>query len=154
MLLIGIDAGRHFIEHRLFDDQRAVAAHRDLEAIHRTWSRSFEVQAADVIARAMTRTFELLLRLEPSRGAPEMCALREDGVEALLGADDPRTEILLELFADLADDVVIGEAGFEFRGRKKQHARERAANCREQSDGCKRAEAAPSEATEEITPAP
>src|ERR1022692_2055968 len=144
MLIVGIDARFHLIDHRFIDHQLPVVADGDLEAIHRPRRRSFEVETADVVARAMTRTLELLLCLQPSRGASEMGALSEDRIEALLGAYDPGAEILLELFADLADDIVIRQACFEFRRREKQNARKRASHCGEQSDSGEGGEAAPS----------
>src|SRR5208283_3254641 len=97
MLVVGIDARSHLVDDGFVHHQLAVVADGDLEAIHRTRRGTFEVQAADIVARAMARALELLLRLEPSRSASEMSAFREDGVETLLGAHDPGAEILLEL---------------------------------------------------------
>src|SRR5262249_8750195 len=110
--------------------------------------------SADVITRAVARAFELLLGLEPSRGAAKMGALGENRVETLLGAYDPGAEFLLEFFAHLTDDVVIREAGFELRGREKEHAWERAADGGERPEGGDGADAGPAELAHEIAPTP
>src|SRR5271163_3187889 len=150
MLFVGIDAGFHRVHDRLVDHQLAVVADVDLESIHRARRRTFEVHSADVIARAVARALEFLLRLEPPRRASEMRALGEDRVEARLGADDPGAEILLVFFADFADHVVIREAGLEFRRWQKEHARKRRSHRREQTDQRERTEAGPSEHAEKI----
>src|SRR6266436_3462433 len=111
MLFVGIDARFHRVHDRFVDHQLSVVADGYFESIHRARRRSFKVESADVVARAMARTLELLLRLQPSRRASEMSALGEDRVKAGLGADDPGAEILLEFFADLANHVVVGQAG-------------------------------------------
>src|SRR5215469_12306665 len=128
VLFVGIDAGLHLVDDRLVDHQLPIVADGNLESIHRAWRRSFEIQAADVIAGAVARTLELLLSLEPSRGASEVGALGEDRVEAGLGADNPGAEVLLVFLADLADYVIVGEAGLELRRRQEQHARKGRAN--------------------------
>src|SRR5260370_37427740 len=115
MLLVGIDAGLHRVHDRLIDHQLPVVADIDLESIHRARGRPFEVEAADVITGAVAWTLELLLGLEPSRRASQMSAFGEDLVEARLGPNDPRAEILLEFFADFADYVVVAQAGLALR---------------------------------------
>ena len=69
ILFIRIDAGFHRVHDRLIDHQLSVVANVDLESIHRARRRPFEVESADVKARAVARTFELLLGLQPSRRA-------------------------------------------------------------------------------------
>src|ERR1700689_4484053 len=113
MLFVGIDAGFHRGHTRLVNPELAVVTDVDLESIHRARRRTFEVHSADVVARAVERTLEFLLRLKRSRRSSEMRALGEDRVEARLGADDPGAEILLVFFAGFSDHVVIGEAGLE-----------------------------------------
>src|SRR5208337_2542932 len=116
--------------------------------------RPFEVVSTDVIARAMARTLELLLRLQPSRRASQVSALGEDRIETRLGANDPGAEILLELFAHLANHVIVRQAGLELRWRQKEHARKRRANRREQTDQRECTETRPSEHAQKIAPAP
>src|SRR5208283_5494286 len=154
MLLVRIDAGLHLVDDRFVDDQLPVVADVDFESIHRTRRRSFEVESADVIAGAVARTLELLLRLQPSRGASQMRALGEDRVEAGLGANDPGAEILLEFFADLADHIVVRKTGLEFRGGQKKHTWKRRANGGEQPDQREYAEPRPSEHAQKIATAP
>src|SRR5579871_5773457 len=117
MLLIGVNPRRHLIDNRLVHHQLAIIADINLETIHWTRRGPLEVESADVISRAMTRAFELLLGLEPSRGAAQVGALGEDRIETLFGADDPGAEVLFEFLADLTDHVVVGETGLELRRR-------------------------------------
>src|ERR1017187_6701604 len=154
ILLIRIDAGFHRVHDRLIDHQLSVVANINLESIHRARRRPFEVESGDVIARAVARTFELLLGLQPSRRASQMGAFGEDRVETRLGADDPGAEILLELLAHFANHVIIRQAGLEFRWRQKEHARKRRANRREQADQRECTESRPSEHTQKIAPTP
>src|SRR5580658_5637642 len=154
MLLVRIDAGFHLVDDRFVDNQLPVVADVDLESIHRARRRSFEVESADVIAGAVARALKLLLRLQPSRRASEMRALGEDRVEAGLGANDPGAKILLEFFADFANDVVVGEAGLELRRRQEEHARKCRAHGGQQADQREYAEAGPSEHAEKIATAP
>src|SRR5258708_4262441 len=128
MLIIRIHPRLHRVDHRLVDHQLPVVADRDLESIHRARRRSFEVEPADVIARAMTWALEFLFGLEPSRSASEMRALGEDRVEAGLGADNPGAEILLVFLTDFTDYVVVWQAGLELRRRQEQYARKRRAH--------------------------
>src|ERR1700689_2865068 len=55
MLLLWVDARFPLVDDRFVDDQLPVVADVDLESIHRTRRRSFEVKSADVIARAGAR---------------------------------------------------------------------------------------------------
>src|SRR5208282_5503039 len=154
ILFIRIDAGFHRVHDRLIDHQLSVVANVDLESIHRARRRPFEVESTDVVARAVARTFELLLGLQPSRGASQMGAFGEDGVETRLGANDPGAEVLLVLFTHFANHVIVRQAGLEFRGRQKEHARKRRANRREQTDQRECTEPRPSEHAQKIAPAP
>src|SRR5260221_491738 len=94
MLLVGIGARFHRIDDGLIDDQLSVVTDVNLEAIHRARRGAFEIEAADVIAGAVARALEFFFGLEPSRGASEVRAFREDRVEAGLGADNPDAETL------------------------------------------------------------
>src|SRR5437660_4014575 len=117
MLLVGIDAGRHLVDGRLVDHELAVVADSNLESIHRPRRRAFEVESRDVVARAVTRTLELLFGLEPARSTSEMRALGKDRIEAGFGPHDPGAEVLLELLTHFADDVVVGKPRLEL-GRR------------------------------------
>src|ERR1019366_1384735 len=154
ILLIWIDAGFHRVHDRLIDHQLSVVANVDLESIHRARRRPFEVESADIEARAVARTFELLLGLQPSRRASQMGAFGEDRVETRLGANDPGAEILLVLLAHFANHVIVRQAGLEFRWRQKEHARKRRANRREQANQRECTEPGPSERAQKIAPAP
>src|ERR1044071_396061 len=66
-LLVGLNARLHLVNNAFVDDQLTVFGDVDFEAVHRSWSRPFEVEAALVIAAAMAGTFELLFGREPAR---------------------------------------------------------------------------------------
>src|ERR1700757_2685484 len=80
VLFVGVDSRLHFVEDRLVDNQLTVIANRNLEAIHRSRCRTFEVESADVVAGAVARAFELLLGLEPPRSTSEVGTLCKDSV--------------------------------------------------------------------------
>src|SRR5918999_5996529 len=75
---------------RLVDDDLAVVGtDRDAGALERPRSRPLEVDAALVIAAAVARTLELVLRVEPGRRAAEMGADGDQRVDPPLVVDDP-----------------------------------------------------------------
>src|SRR5262249_15205421 len=97
----------------LVDDELPVFALGDAHPFERPGGRPLEVDTAVVEAASVARTLELVLRRQPARGAAEVCALREDGVDALRFADDPHPLVLLELGAHLTDGEVAREARLE-----------------------------------------
>src|ERR1700675_968677 len=82
MLFVGVDSRLHSVHHRFIDHQLTVVTKGDLEAVHRTRRRAFEIQAADEIAGSVAWAFEFLLGGQPSRRASQMGAFGEDRVEA------------------------------------------------------------------------
>src|SRR5207245_1639663 len=126
----------------------------DADAVHRARRGSFEVHAILIVPAAMAGAFELVFRRQPARRASEMCALRENGVEALLVAHDPDTEVFLELFTDLTDREVVGSPRLEGRRGGEQDAREAGADRGQQRDERKNSEPAPPEASEEVAARP
>src|SRR5687767_15112931 len=102
------------ILHGLVDDDLSVrGVDEDLGAFERARRRTFEVDPGAVVAAAVTRAFELVLRREPVGLAAEVCAGSDQGVEHLLVADHPDAVLLLPALVDLPDRVVVGEAGLE-----------------------------------------
>src|ERR1700687_5833817 len=122
--------------------------------IHRTWCRTFEVNAILIVAAAMARALELGLRCQPARRTSKVRTLREDGVEALLRPHDPHTEVFLEALAHFTDRIVTGESRLEGRRGREQDAREGGAHGSQQRDRREDPEAAPTQAAEKIASGP
>ena len=79
------------------DHDLAVGAHLDVGSVHRTRSRTFEIDSFAVIAAAVAWTLELGFAGLPVGGAAEMCAPGVDNEEALGVADNPDAELLLKI---------------------------------------------------------
>src|SRR5207253_6341073 len=138
----------------LVDQELAVLRLGDAQALERARRRALEVDPGLVEAAPVARALELVLGGEPAGRAAEVRALGEQGVEPLLGADDPHPLVLLELLAHLADRVVARAAGLERRGRLEENAREGRADGRQERDQREGAEDAPAEAAEDVAPGP
>src|SRR3954468_6984548 len=67
------------------DDDIPVGVFADGEAFQRPRGWAFEVDAGDVIARAVTRTFEFRFGAEPIRNAAEVRARRREGHQLFFG---------------------------------------------------------------------
>src|SRR6185295_14542771 len=82
---------------RLVDDDLAVVrADEDAGALGRPRSRPLEVDAALVVAAAVARALELVLRLQPRRRAAEMGADGDQRVDPPLVVDDPHPVLVDE----------------------------------------------------------
>src|SRR5919108_2103540 len=100
----------------LVDEELPVVAERDLHALERARSGSFEVDAVLRVPRAVARALELVLRREPARRAPQVRADAEERIDRRAGADDPDALALHPLLRDVADRVLGGQAGLERGG--------------------------------------
>src|SRR5215216_5790550 len=72
----------------------------DIGAIHRSRGRPLEIDPFAVVAAAVTRTFELVLRRLPVRRTPEMRAARVDNEQAVGCFVYPNAILLLPFIAD------------------------------------------------------
>src|SRR3954452_20391251 len=99
----------------------------DLGPLERTRRRTFEVDAGPVIAAAVARAFELVLRREPVRRASEMRADGDEGVHALFRPDDPDAVLVLPALVDFADRIIGGRTGLEFLDRLEEDVGEKEA---------------------------
>src|SRR5437879_4780658 len=110
----------------LVHEDLSVVREDDPRALERTRRWPFEVDAADVIAAAVARTLELVLRREIVRRAPEVRAHGDEGVEpgrvhgVVVGrAHDPDRELLLPPLVH-AHAVLVRESGLELLRRLVQ----------------------------------
>src|SRR5207253_10854196 len=77
------------VAERLVDDELAVVAERELDAIQLSARRAFEVDAVLRVPRSVAGALELVLGAEPARRAAEVRADAEQRVKRSLGAHDP-----------------------------------------------------------------
>src|SRR5256885_2520003 len=108
------------VAERLVDDELAVVAEGDLHPLERAGRRAFEVDAVLRVPRPVAGALELVLRPEPARGAPEVGANPEQGVDAAVGAHDPDALALHPLLAHFADGVLVRVPGLEGGGRLEE----------------------------------
>src|SRR5918911_1293450 len=78
----------------LFDDDLPVLADADAPAPQRPGRRPLEVDAADVEAAAVAGALELLLALQPVRGAAQVRAGGAQGVDLAVVAHHPEVLVL------------------------------------------------------------
>src|SRR6476659_3693861 len=113
----------------LVDDDLSVRGiDENLGALQGTRGRSLEVHSRLVIAAAVARALELVLRRQPVRRAAEVRADGNEGVHRIFGAHDPDAELLFPALVDFADGVVVDEAGLELLDRLEENIGEHEAS--------------------------
>src|SRR5207245_11530339 len=142
------------VAERLVDDELAVVAERDLDALQRPGRRAFEVDALLRVPRAVAGALELVLGAEPARRAAEVRADAEQRVKRTLRAHDPDALRLHPLLGDVAHRVLGRIARLE-AGRRleedagEEKAEDRAARGREAGE-----DRAPTREGEDVAPRP
>src|SRR5215471_8727767 len=119
----------------LVDENLAVVGEHDARALERTRRRTFEVDAREAEAAAVTRALDLVFRGEIVRRAAEMRARADENVEAarvlrhvIRRPHDPDAELVLPTLVH-AHAVLGREADLELLGRLIEHVRKHETAC-------------------------
>src|SRR5688500_11335024 len=124
---------------RLIDDQLPIGGvDRDFCALQRAWSRPLEVDSGLVVAAAVARALELVLRRKPVRRAAKMGADGDQGIHRVLRPHDPDTELVLPALVHFADRVIPRKSRLEFLDRLEENVRKKktAEDAGETADSC------------------
>src|SRR4030095_14504781 len=116
----------------------------DLGPLERARGRALEIDPRDVVARAVARAFELVLRGQPVRRAAQVHAHGHQGIDRIGVPDDPDPVLLLPALVDTRG-VARRLPGLESRRRLEENVGEEEADRRGQAHGGRRREARPSE---------
>src|SRR2546425_12349602 len=142
------------VTERLVDDELAVVAERDFDALQRPGRRAFEVDAVLRVPRPVAGTLELVLGAEPARRTAEVRADAEQRIEPVLRAHDPDALRLHPLLGDVAHRVLGGVARLEAGRGLEEDPREEKAEDGAARGGEAGEDRAPTREGEDVAPRP
>ena len=123
-------------------DNLAIWSYIDMGAIHRSWSRTFEVDSLAVIAAPMTRALEFVFRWLPIGCTAQVRPARVDDKKSIGCTIDPNSVFLQKFLVDTLG-IVDWIPNLEHRSWFKQHTRQEEPKERNEPRGQKGSHAAP-----------